>query len=222
MGSFPKKSQRFQYTFKNLYHRPMCRRCLEGPYIEHLILFSQINRRAEVSHRTIKSWLKLQLSLWSGRPSDSRIDLLYLFPDCRGQRWGGKDSEGSRWGIMCNSPLMGSTAWEFLKRADSCRMREEADYPPSFCVWDQDQRVNPPLDEESRARGEDRQVGVRRATTISQKRKKEEEVQWEQEAVWVCNWFTSRPGRYHAIKLSLVCVCPNWRARLCACDYIAI
>lgn len=104
--------------------------------------------------------------------SGSRIDLLHLFPDCRGQRWVGKDSEGSRWGIMCNSPLMGSTAWEFLKRADSCRMREEADYPPSFCVWDQDQRVNPPLDEESWARGEDGQVGVRRARTISQKKKK--------------------------------------------------
>lgn len=59
---------------------------------------------------------------------------------------------------MCNSPLTESMAWEFLKRSDSGRMREEADYPPSFCVWDQDQQANPPLDEESRAKGEDGQV----------------------------------------------------------------
>lgn len=50
-------------------------------------------------------------------------------------------------------------------------MREEADYPPSFCVWDQDQGENPPLDEESRAKGEDGQVGARRAKTISNSKK---------------------------------------------------
>lgn len=84
---------------------------------------------------------------------------------------------------MSNSPLMGSTAWEFSKRADSWRMREEADYPPSFCVWDQDQRANPPLDEESGAKGEDGPVGVRRAKTISKEEEKREGEQGEQEAV---------------------------------------
>lgn len=45
-----------------------------------------------------------------------------------------------------------------LKGTDSGRMREEADYPPSFCVWDQDQKANPSLDEESRVKGDDGQL----------------------------------------------------------------
>lgn len=91
---------------------------------------------------------------------------------------GGSGEEAKTWrreadeGSPLNSLLMGSVAWEFLERVDSCRMREEADYPPSFCVWDQDQRANPPLDEERRAKGEDGQVAVRRAKTISKKKKK--------------------------------------------------
>lgn len=45
-------------------------------------------------------------------------------------------------------------------------MREEADYPPSFCVWDQDQQANPPLGEERRGEGSKGRGGagvVRRA-----------------------------------------------------------
>lgn len=75
---------------------------------------------------------------------------------------------------MCNSLLIGSTAWAFSKRVASWRMREEADYPPSFCVWDQDQRENPPLDEESRAKGEDGHVGARLAKTISNNKRGEQ------------------------------------------------
>lgn len=54
-------------------------------------------------------------------------------------------------------------------------MKEEAVYPASFCVWDQDQRANPPLDEESRAKGEDGQVGVRPAKTISNTKRGEQQ-----------------------------------------------
>lgn len=99
-------------------------------------LYPSISDEAEVSHKTIEGLIRITAFF----ASDSRIDLRHLFPDCPGQRWGGKDSERGRWGIMCNSLLMGSMAWEFSKRADSWRMREEADYPPSFCVWDQDQQ----------------------------------------------------------------------------------
>lgn len=35
-----------------------------------------------------------------------------------------------------------------LKRVSSNWMREEADYPASFCVWDQDQEANPPFGDE--------------------------------------------------------------------------
>lgn len=55
---------------------------------------------------------------------------------------------------MDNGPVSeGSCRVGILKRADSGRLREEADYPPSFCVQDQDQQANPPLAEESRVRG---------------------------------------------------------------------
>ena len=38
-------------------------------------------------------------------------------------------------------------------------MTEEADYPPSFCVWDLDQQANPPPPrEESGAMGEEELV----------------------------------------------------------------
>lgn len=46
-------------------------------------------------------------------------------------------------------------------------MREEADYPPSFCVWDQDQQANPPLGEESRVKGEEGAGEVRRGKTMN-------------------------------------------------------
>lgn len=57
---------------------------------------------------------------------------------------------------------MGSTALGIFKEGRLTADEEEADYPASFCVWDQDQRANPPLDEESRAKGEDGQVELRR------------------------------------------------------------
>lgn len=46
-------------------------------------------------------------------------------------------------------------------------MREEADYPPSFCVWDQDQQANPPLGEESRVKGRGGAGEVRRGKTMN-------------------------------------------------------
>lgn len=53
---------------------------------------------------------------------------------------------------MGNSSVLGGMGSPLLKRSDSGRMTEEADYPLSYCVWDQDQQANPPLREESRAK----------------------------------------------------------------------
>lgn len=61
-----------------------------------------------------------------------------------------------------------------LKRADSGWMREEADYPPSFCVWDQDQQANPPLGEETRVKGKGGAGVVRRAKTMDRRWEKKE------------------------------------------------
>lgn len=38
-----------------------------------------------------------------------------------------------------------------LNGVSSNRMREEADYPASFCVWDQDQGANPPFGDRQRS-----------------------------------------------------------------------
>lgn len=50
---------------------------------------------------------------------------------------------------MGNSSVLGGMGSPLLRRAHSGRMTEEADYPPSYCVRDQDKQANPPLREDS-------------------------------------------------------------------------
>lgn len=57
-----------------------------------------------------------------------------------------------------------------LNRVSSNRMREEADYPASFCVWDQDQEANPPFG--------DRQRGVPSQDRSGEGRKKNQWANW--------------------------------------------
>lgn len=57
-----------------------------------------------------------------------------------------------------------------LNRVSSNRMREEADYPASFCVWDQDQEANPPFG--------DRRRGVPSQDRSGEGRKKNQWANW--------------------------------------------